>query len=84
MKILGVKFYQGIRLGGEVVTHIENNLAEYGTGKTGVTGASVEETNNGILIKKGIHATLATWNNVQYVQYEVSTQDPVAPPKKSK
>lgn len=74
MRILGVKFYQGIRLAGEVLTHVENNLAEYGTGKTGATGVSVEEVPNGVLLTKGEHATLATWNNVQYVQYSTKVE----------
>jgi hypothetical protein len=81
MKILGVKFYQGIRLAGEVLTHVENNLAEYGTGKTGATGVTVQEVPNGVLLTKGEHATLATWNNVQYVQY---SNKPTQETKKSK
>lgn len=74
MKILGVKFYQGVRLAGEVLTHVENNLAAYGTGKTGATGVTVEEVTNGVLLTKGERATLATWNNVQYVEYSVKSE----------
>lgn len=75
MKILNVKFYQGVKLGGDTVTFVENNIPKVGTGKPGVKGCTIEQTEHGVLIKKDKLATLSSWNNVQYIEYDTTEQE---------
>ena len=82
MRITEVKFYQGVNIDGRVETHAVNNAAK-DTQSHIAKGISITETENGILLTKGKVATLATWNNVQYVKYDLTVEQK-APTKDSK
>ncbi len=69
MKLKSVKFYQGVSLDGSVVTHAVANVPRVGTSYNGLKEVEITEVAHGVLLKKGNAATLATWNNVQYVEY---------------
>jgi hypothetical protein len=71
MILKAVKFYQGVAIDGRVETHVVNNAPRIGTAYSGAKELQISEVENGILIKKGDKATLATWNNVQYVEYDL-------------
>lgn len=69
MKITGVSFFQGVRIDGKVETFVQPGLTSLDPSNR-AKGLAIEETANGVLIKKGKVATLATWNNVQCITYE--------------
>jgi len=79
LKILGVKFYQGVKLAGEVHSYIQPNTKTNTPNYEAAIGYELAEVENGILIRKGNKATLTSWNNVQYIEYDILKEASTAP-----
>jgi len=75
MTITAAKFYQGIKFGADTLTFINLSTENGKKDLTGATRYTVEEVEHGLLIRRGNLATLATWNNVAYVEYDGSPKD---------
>ena len=71
MIIKSVKFYQGIKFAGDTLTFVNLETENDKQTRLGLDSLSLEESDNGIFIKKGNLAVLATWNNIQYAEYEI-------------
>lgn len=70
MRITGVQFFQGVRVNGKVETFVQPGLTTLDPSNR-AKGLALSETTNGVLIKAGNVATLATWNNIQCITYEL-------------
>ncbi len=68
MKIMQVKFYQGVRVDAETLTSFtpDEMLSDAGLRR----GRRAEMAQNGVVIKGNNMDVLVPWNNVAYVQYE--------------
>jgi hypothetical protein len=79
MKIVHVKFYQGVKVGSDTHPSMTNGQQVRHDSANKKELMQLEQVEHGILMKIGNQATLATWNNCQYVQYEI---EPVVEVKK--
>jgi hypothetical protein len=75
MKILGVKFYQGVKLGGETHSFVQPLVSELTPNLSAAKGFKIETVENGVLITKGNLSTLTSWNNIQYIEYDNTPAD---------
>lgn len=71
MKLVHVKFYQGVKVGSDTYPSMSNGQQVRHDSANKKVYMELEQTEHGILMKIGNQATLATWNNCQYVQYEI-------------
>jgi hypothetical protein len=72
MKILLVKFYQGVRIGG--ISETSASPANY----------KIEIQDKGVTISKADRVTLISWNNVAYIEYETVPETVMQKPIKNK
>lgn len=71
MKLVMVKFYQGVKIGADTESSIEHGrpVRDQKSDDQGKIKCSLEEVEHGVLIHFNNRAVLATWNNVQYAEY---------------
>lgn len=82
MKIKSIKFYQAVKFGKDSHTYFPGPGI---TNNSGPTLTGVEERENGLLIYNDASVTLASWNNIAYIEYDpASFQPKVQEPKKAK
>ena len=79
MRLVHVKFYQGVKVGSDTYPSMSagQNVRHDSVNKK--VNMELEQVEAGVLMKIGNQATLATWNNIQYAQYEI---EPVVEAKK--
>jgi hypothetical protein len=65
MKLLGVKFYQGVKIGSVTETYAQP------------VNYTIKEVDKGVTISKGGKTTLTSWNNVQYIEYDDAPTNPI-------
>jgi hypothetical protein len=77
MKILGVKFYQGVKLSGETHTYVQPAISEQTGNLAAAKGYKIETQQNGVMLTKGNRSTLTSWNNIQYIEYDNTEPVPI-------
>ena len=79
MKILGVQFYQGVRLNNEVHKYIKPGQQLNASNVSNPSTITIKETDYGVLVTQGQRATLTSWNNIQGIEYELVPEEKSEP-----